>query len=115
MLCRTCVFASGGSASYILHSSAFGARNIDALFSWLGVDRYGYDKKWVWTCYAKLVFLYPVGFMSHVVHYGASGAQNINALFFMLGWDRYGYDKKCVGTRYAEPMFFCIQWDLWVM
>jgi hypothetical protein len=53
--------------------------------------------------------------MGHVVHYGASGAQNINALFFMLGWDRYGYDKKCVGTRYAEPMFFCIQWDLWVM
>jgi hypothetical protein len=32
------------------------------------------NKKTTGTCYAKHVFLYPLGYVGHVVHSGASGA-----------------------------------------
>jgi hypothetical protein len=57
------------------------------------------------TCYAELVFLYPVISVGHVVPSGVSRAQNDNALFFMLGWARCGFHKKRVETRYAELLF----------
>jgi hypothetical protein len=40
------------------------------MFVW---DRYRFDKKHAGTCYAKLVFLHPVGYVGHVVHSVASG------------------------------------------
>jgi hypothetical protein len=40
----------------------------------LGWERYGFYKKCARTCYAKLVFLHPVGSMSHIVHFEVSGA-----------------------------------------
>jgi hypothetical protein len=71
----------------------------------LGWDWYGFNKKHVGTCCAKLVFLHPVGPVAHVVYSILSGAQNIDALFFMLGWDQYGFHKKRAGTRYLELVF----------
>jgi hypothetical protein len=62
-----------GYAGHVLHSSASGSRNIDALFFMLGWDRYGFDQKRVSTCYAELLFLHPVEFVGHVVHSAASG------------------------------------------
>jgi hypothetical protein len=65
----------------------------------------GFHKKRARKCYAKHVFLPPVGSGGHVVHFGASRPQNVDALFFMLGWDRYGFHKKRSETRYAKLVF----------
>jgi hypothetical protein len=60
--------------SHIVHYSASGPRNIDALFFMLGWDLNRFDKRHGGTCYIKLMFLHPVGSACNVVHYGASGA-----------------------------------------
>jgi hypothetical protein len=62
-----------GSVGPVVHSSASGARNGDALFFKLRWDRYGYDKKRARTRYAELVFLHPMESVGHVVYSGASG------------------------------------------
>jgi hypothetical protein len=76
-----------GSVGYVVHSSAYWAQNVDALFFRLGWDRCGFDKKRVRTRYVKLVFLNSVGWAGHVVHSGASRARNVDTLFFTLGCD----------------------------
>jgi hypothetical protein len=53
--------------------------NVDALFFMLGRDQYGFVKKDTRTCYAKGVFLHPVGSAGYVVHSGASGAISIES------------------------------------
>jgi hypothetical protein len=84
-----------GYAGHVVHSGAFGARNVDALFFIIGWDRYGFDEGRTEAPYDELAFLHPVVSGGHVVH---SGAQNVVALFFMLRWDRYGYKKDALGT-----------------
>jgi hypothetical protein len=71
----------------------------------LGWDWYGFNKKHVGTCCAKLVFLHPVGPVAHVVYSILSGAQNIDALFFMLGWDWFAFKRKRTGRHYNELAF----------
>jgi hypothetical protein len=46
---------------HVVHSGAFGAQNINALFFMLGWDWYGFDKNCAGTCYAEFVFLHLVG------------------------------------------------------
>jgi hypothetical protein len=92
---RTCVFASDGICG---SGSAFRqvrAGNIYALFFVLRWSRCGFIKKCAGTCYAKLMFLHPVGSAGHIVHSTASGAQNIKALFFMLGCPWCSFQKLC--------------------
>jgi hypothetical protein len=48
-----------GYVGHIVHSGAFGSRNVDELFFMLGRDRYKFDKRRARTRYAKLVFLHP--------------------------------------------------------
>jgi hypothetical protein len=62
-----------GSVSHVVHSGAFGERNMIALFFKIGWDQYRFDKKRSGTRYAELVFLHPVGSAGHVVHSDASG------------------------------------------
>jgi hypothetical protein len=71
-----------GSSGHVVHSSASGVQNIEALFFMVGWDRYGFDKKRVETRYTKLMFLLPVGSADHVEQFNASGARNFNAPFF---------------------------------
>jgi hypothetical protein len=73
------------STGHVLNSGAFGQGNINILFSMLGWERYGFNKKRARTHYVELMFLRPVGFVGHVVYSGASEAQNVEALFFMHG------------------------------
>jgi hypothetical protein len=50
-----------GSVGHVVHSSASGVQNVDALFFMLGWDQYGFDKKCIGTRYAELLFFHPVG------------------------------------------------------
>jgi hypothetical protein len=114
-----------GSAGHIMHSSAFGTLNIDAIFFILGWDEYGFHKKSDGTCKDELVFLHLVGSARHVLHFSVSGAQNVDALFFCsrgTGTDPtksasehitpnlcfciwYKFQKKCPSARYTKLMF----------
>jgi hypothetical protein len=57
----------------VVHSSASGSRNIDALFFMLGWDWYRIYKTRSGTRYAELVLLHSMGSAGHIVHSGASG------------------------------------------
>jgi hypothetical protein len=63
-----------GSTGHVVHIGASGARNVIALFFMLGWGRYRFNKKRIGTCYAKLVFLLPLGYVGHIVHFDASEA-----------------------------------------
>jgi hypothetical protein len=76
-------------------------------------DRYGFNKKRVGTCYAKLVFLHQVQFAGHVVDSGASGAPKSMHYFSSLGRTSSGSTKSVPG-HVMPNMYFCMQWDLWV-
>jgi hypothetical protein len=78
---------------HVVYSVASGMLNVNALIFLLRWNEYGIYKKRDGTPHAKLVFLYPMGYVGHVVHCVASGARNIDALFFMLGWDWYRFKK----------------------
>jgi hypothetical protein len=54
---------------HVVHSSASGARDIDAQFFMLRWTWSGIHKKRVGTRYAELVFLHPVRSLCHVVHF----------------------------------------------
>jgi hypothetical protein len=97
-----------GSAGHVVHSSASGVRNIDALFFILGWARCSLHKMRARTRYAKLVFLNLVGSMGHVAHFGMFGARNVDTLFFMLVWARCGFIKSMPG-HVTPNLCFCIE------
>jgi hypothetical protein len=62
-----------GSTGHVVHSGAFGARNVDAQFFLFGWDRFRFNKKCDGTSYIELVFWHLVVSAGHVVHSGAFG------------------------------------------
>jgi hypothetical protein len=62
-----------GSASHVVHSSASGASNDDALFFKLGWNHYEFNKN-------------VLGQVTPNLHFGAPGERNGEALFFVVGW-----------------------------
>jgi hypothetical protein len=63
-----------GSTGHVVHSSSFGARNVDSLVFTLGWDMYGFDKKRIGTQYVELVFLHLVSSVGYFVQFGESGS-----------------------------------------
>jgi hypothetical protein len=98
---------------HIMHSSASRPKNVNTLLFKHWWDWYGFNKMRTGTCYTKLVFLNPVGYMVHVVHSDASREGNVKALFLMLGGLGVVSIKSVPGHFILNLVFF-IQWDLWV-
>jgi hypothetical protein len=100
------------STGHVVHSSASGLRNIDALYFML---------EWAWCGSKKSVSLHltpDLCFSSDEIcgsHRGFRGVRprNINAVFFMLGWPRCGFQKNAPGHVMLN-LCFCIWWELWV-
>jgi hypothetical protein len=63
-----------GFAGHVVHSGAFGPRNVNVLFFMLGRSWYRFHKKHAGTRYAKLLFLHLLGSVGHVEHSGVSVA-----------------------------------------
>jgi hypothetical protein len=66
-----------GSAGHIVHTSASGMQNVDALFSILGWAKCSFHINMAGLITTKLCVLHQVGSAVHV-------AQNVDALFFVL-------------------------------
>jgi hypothetical protein len=100
-----------GPAGHVMHSGASKAGNGDAVYSTLGWDRHGFNKKYDGTRYTKLLFLHLVGSVDHVVHSSGSRQRNGDGLFSWSGGT--GMDStKNVSGHVMPNLYFCILWDL---
>jgi hypothetical protein len=95
----------------VVHSGAFGAPNVKALFFMLGLDRCGFHKKRTGTHYAELMFLHPVGSAGHIVHSGVSGHETLMHYFSCSVWPG-AVSIKSVSGHVTLNLCFCIRWDL---
>jgi hypothetical protein len=100
-----------GYAGHVVHSSASGLRNIDALFFFLGCNGYGFDKKRLRTRYAKLVLLHLVGSAGHVVHCSESRDETSTHYFSCSGGTGTDLTRSASG-HVMSNLCFCIRWDL---
>jgi hypothetical protein len=103
-----------GFAGHIVHSSVFGARNVDAVFFMLWWDRYGIDKKHViadTSCQTCVFCIWWDIWVTCIPE--LSRHETSTDYFSCLGGPIVFSIKNHVGTHYATVVF-CIRWDLWV-
>jgi hypothetical protein len=65
------------------------------------------------ACYAKLVFLHPVGSAGHIVYYDASGREISSHYFSCSGGPGMVSRNSAVGNV-TSNWCFCIRWDMQV-
>jgi hypothetical protein len=82
-----------GSVGLVVHSSAVGPHNLDALLFMLWWARCCFHKKRVQTRSTELVFCIWWDLRVKYCILLRPGQENVDALFFMLGWERYGFHK----------------------
>jgi hypothetical protein len=96
-----------------VHSGAFRASNVDALFFMLWWVRCSFLKKCAETCYAELAFLHKVGYIGHIVHFGESGRETSVHYFSCPVGTCTDWTKSAMG-QVVLNLCFSIWWDLQV-
>jgi hypothetical protein len=101
-----------GSAGHVVHSSAFGPQNIDALFFMFGWTSTDSTKSASEHVTLNFCFLNLVGSVSHVEHSGGSGvAKHRHTIFYaQVGPERI--QQKRVWGHVTLNFYFGTRWDL---
>jgi hypothetical protein len=103
-----------GSAGHVVHSSASGVRNIDALFFMLRLDRYRIHKKVCWDTLCQTCVFASTGICGPRSAFRSIRATKRRCTIFHAYVGPVQNPQKSVLGHVTLNLCFCIHWDLWV-